>query len=407
MRLTEPERLVFVPGIKDLTNVWKNIREVDLRPIQEQALRLVKLAIVGRPGVGRHTLADQMRRDPQRPESKTQTILSISDLNSEDWVSAAELIILMLDATSNDSSQEQALAKKWAKAGKNVVVFFNKIDLLGNQQIITGSVGWQVERVLYGSALDEGFVQREFVPLILELLPDRHLALGRQFPLFRTSISNQLIQESCYANAFYSLSTGIAEVVPVFDIPLNITDMVVLTKAQAFLVYRLGLVLGFSTRWQDYLGEFGSVVGSGFVWRQMARMLVGLIPVWGIVPKVAVAYSGTYVVGHVVLQWYLTGRHISNQQMRALYIKALENGKKMGQSMVSRLPRTHITPRLPRPRLPRPRLGWRKAAQLPALTAKTCLFCGKSNAPDANLCQYCGQTFQPVLQESDAGPEVP
>jgi len=378
--------------------VWKNIKEVDLRPIQEQALRLVKLAIVGRPGVGRHTLADQLRRDPQRPDSKTQTILSISDLNSEDWLAAVELIVLMVDATSNDSRREQVLAKKWAEAGKNVVVLFNKIDLLEDQQVITSSMGWQVERVLYGTALDDGFVQREFVPIVMELLPDRQLALGRQFPIFRTAIANRLIQESCYANAFYSLSTGIAEVVPVFDIPLNITDMVVLTKAQAFLVYRLGLALGFSTRWQDYLGEFGSVVGSGFVWRQMARSLVGLIPGLGIVPKVAVAYSGTYVVGHVVLQWYLTGRHLSNQQMRALYLQALQNGKVFAQSIVSRLPRTNIASKLPRlrvtSRLPRPRLGWRKAPQLPAPSTKTCVFCGKENASDANLCQYCGQSFQ-------------
>jgi len=382
-----------MPGIKDLANVWKNLKEVDLRPFREAALSPVKLAIVGRPGVGRHTLADQMRQDPQRSESKTQTAVLISDLNSVDWVTAAELIILVLDATSNDFSQEQALAKKWVDAGKKVLAFVNKIDLLGNQPLISSPVGWQMEQVLHGSVLASVFMQREFVPAIMELLPERHLALGRQFPLFRVAIAHQLINETCFANAAYSLSTGVAEVVPIFDIPLNITDMVVLTKAQAFLVYKLGLALGFSTRWQDYLGEFGSVVGGGFVWRQLARMLIGLIPIWGIVPKVAVAYSGTYVVGHVVLQWYLTGRHISNKQMRAMYVQALVNGKKVAQNMVSRLPR--------------PRLGRRKAAQLPALSMKPCPFCGKPNAPDANFCQYCGQTFQPALPEEGANPEIP
>jgi uncharacterized protein (DUF697 family) len=371
-----------MPGIKDIANVWKNIKEVDLRPIQEEALRPVKLAIVGRSGVGRHTLADQMRRDPQKPESKTQTVLIISDLISEDWVAATDLIILMLDTASNDFGQEQALVRKWADTGQKVLAFINRTDLRENQLLISGSAGWQMERVLHGSVLDLDFMQREFVPVILELLPEHHLALGRQFPLFRTIIADQLIQETCYANAFYSLSTGIAEAVPIFDIPLNITDMIVLTKAQAFLVYRLGLVLGFSTRWQDYLGEFGSVVGGGFMWRQMARMLVGLIPVWGIVPKVAVAYAGTYVVGHVVLQWYLTGRKLSNQQMRALYKQALMNGKKIAQNMASQLSRQ--------------RFGRQKAAALPAPRNKTCLLCGKPNAPDANLCQYCGQPFHPA-----------
>jgi hypothetical protein len=109
------------------------------------------------------------------------------------------------------------------------------------------------------------------------------------------------------------------------------------------------------------------------------------------------------VVGHVVLQWYLTGRHISNEQMRALYAQAFQSGKKIAQGMASRLPRTHITaPKLLRARisaarLPRLRLGRKKQAQLPALIDKTCPFCGKQNAPDANWCQYCGQSFQPVI----------
>ncbi len=367
-------------GINEIANVWKNLKEVDLRPLREAALSPVKLAIVGRPGVGRHTLADQIRQDPQRPESKTQTAVLISELNSVDWVSAAELIILVLNATSTDFSLEQALAKKWVDAGKKVLVFINKIDLLGNQLLNSNSLRWEMGQVLHGSALNSVFMQHEFVPVILELLPERHLALGRQFPLFRVAIAHKLISDSCFSNAVYSLSTGVAEVVPIFDIPFNIADMVVLTKAQAFLAYKLGLTLGFSTRWQDYLGEFGSVLGGGFVWRQLARMLIGLIPIWGIVPKVAIAYSGTYVVGHVILQWYLNGRHISTQQMRAIYWQALMIRKNIARNMVSRLRR--------------PRLSRRKAAQLQRSTLKPCLFCKKPNAPDAKFCQYCGHTFQ-------------
>ena len=242
-----------------------------------------------------------------------------------------------------------------------------------------------MDQVLHGSVHDPVFMQRGFTPVILELLPERHLALGRQFSLFRVAIAQQLINESCFTNAVYSFSTGIAEVVPFFDIPLNITDSIVLTKAQAFLVYKLGLTLGFSTRWQDYLGEFGGVIGGGFVWRQLARMLIGLVPIWGIVPKVAIAYSGTFVVGHVVLQWYLTGRKITKQQMRALYTQALLNGKKIAQGLLSRLPR--------------PRVGWRKKPLPPALNPKICPFCMKPNAPDANFCQYCGQSFQLTLSE--------
>ena len=372
-------------GIKDLGNVWKNLKEVDLRPYREEALNPLKLAIVGQPGSGRHTLADQMRRDPQRLTSETQTAVLISDLNSEDWGNAAELIILVLDAASPDYSLEKDLAKKWTGAGKKVLAFINEKDTPENQLANTDSLGWVMDRVLRGSVLNTVFMQQDFVPAVLELLPERHLALGRQFPLFRVAIAHKLINDTSLSNAVYALSTGMAEVVPIFDIPLNIADMVVLTKAQAFLVYKLGLALGFSTRWEEYIAEFGSVIGGGFVWRQLSRMLIGLIPIWGIVPKVAVSYSGTYAVGHVVLQWYLTRSKISREQMKAIYTQALTNGKKIAQELASRVPR--------------PRLGKRKAAQLPAVNAKPCPFCGKTNAPDALFCQYCGQSFQPAIPE--------
>ncbi len=370
---------------KDLFNTWKNMREIDLRPYRESALRQVRLAIVGRPGSGRHTLAEQMRGDPQRPESRTLSPLLIADLDAPDEANAAELIILVLDATATGFSQERALARKWAETGKKVLAFVNKIDLIQGQRLASSSAGWAMERVLHGSALDAQFLQYKFIPVILEMLPERHLALGRQFPLFRVAIAQQLINEACFSNAVYSFSTGLAEVVPFLDVPLNITDTVVLTKAQAFLVYKVGLALGFSTRWQDYLAEFGSVIGSGFIWRQLARMLIGLIPVWGIVPKVAVAYAGTYVVGHAILQWYLTGKKITRQQMRALYAQALANGKKVAKNMVSLLPH---------------RRGGKRKAALPApLNLKACSFCQRPNAADANFCQYCGQPFGVVGSE--------
>ncbi len=54
-----------MPKASELNNVWKTIKEVDLRPLQEQALRGVQIALLGAKGSGRHTLAEQMRRDPR------------------------------------------------------------------------------------------------------------------------------------------------------------------------------------------------------------------------------------------------------------------------------------------------------------------------------------------------------
>ena len=339
-------------GLKDLSSVWKNIKEIDLKPIRESAVYPVRIVLVGAPGSGRHSLAEQMRTDPARPGIHTQSALAMLSTEALPEAPVAHLIIVMVDATRQDFSVEQAFVKTWSEAGKNVLVFVNKIDLVNNNIIGDAQAGWLAARVIYGSVSDITYLQKEFVPTVLEMLPQQHIALGRQFPLFRIPIARQLINEACFSNAAYSFSTGLAEIVPVLDLPLNVTDMIVLTKSQAFLAYKLGLLLGFSTRWQDYISEFGSVIGTGFIWRQIARQLIGLIPAWGIIPKVAVAYSGTYVVGNAILGWYLTGKNLTPKQMRALSAQAFTRGKEYARKLGEKIPR--------------PRLGIKKREKLPA-----------------------------------------
>jgi uncharacterized protein (DUF697 family) len=343
-----------VAGINDLSMVWKNIKEIDLKPIREAALQPVGIALVGVPGAGKHTLAEQLRTDPTKPEIHTQSTLSIIELEETTPAPEAQLTIILVDASRTDFSTEHKLATKWSEAGKNILVVVNKIDLVeGN---IAGELhqGWKAARVLSGSVNEVAFLQKEFIPAVLELLPQKQVALGRLFPLFRIPIAKQLVNETCLSNAAYAFSTGLAEIVPVLDLPLNVTDLVVLTKSQGFLAYKLGLLLGFSTRWQDYLTEFGSVIGGGFLWRQIARSLVGLIPAWGIVPKVAVAYAGTYAVGYGILGWYQSGRKLTPKQMQALYGQAFTQGKEYARKLVKKLPK---------PKLRRGETGMLPAAQ--------------------------------------------
>jgi uncharacterized protein (DUF697 family) len=398
-------------NLKDLTDAWKKIREFDLRPLREAALGPMKIALVGSSGSGRHTLLDQMRSDTSGPPetalragTRTPAIIATPETAisvDAPQIEKADLVILVLNANRRDAETYPLFASHWSDSGKKVLVFINGTETAEDINIPAVKAGTSSAQVVYGSALNGASLQEHFVPAVLALLPDQHLALGRQFPLFRRAIAHQLIDDTCKANAAYALGAGIAEVVPVLDLPLNIADMVVLTKAQAFLAYKLGLTLGYSTSWHDYLTEFGSVVGGGFVWRQMARQLVGLIPIWGIVPKVAVAYAGTFVVGNTVLQWYLTGRHISKKQIRELYLEAFGRGRRLAGSFMEKAPRLlqkrrMKTPPVIRetslPKLKRARIGLQRKKALPPVL-KNCPGCGKNSAADAFFCQYCGQAF--------------
>jgi uncharacterized protein (DUF697 family) len=250
---------------------------------------------------------------------------------------------------------------------------------------------------LIGRASDEQFLLKQFVPAVMRMLPGDLLPLARSYPLFRVPVANDLISDTSLSNAAYAFSTGLAEIVPILNIPLNVTDMIVITKAQAFLAYKLGLALGLSTRWQDYVREFGGVVGSGFLWRQLARFLVGLIPVIGIIPKAAVAYSGTYVVGRAILSWYLTGRHISPRQLRESYRLAYWRGRATALDWFSKR-----RPRLPRRRAAQASLAASQAppGQIAQLPPVICSNCGRENASDALFCQYCGQPLVQSMQDT-------
>ncbi len=364
-----------------LSDGWSTIKEIDLRPLQQQAVNGVRLAIAGQPGSGRSTLAAQMRTDPHRPVVEFDSPITILDINNIPLEISADLIIVIVDSRDTDTALHQKFLSNWADSGKKTLVVINQFETQSETTAISPWSRHRSRRVVWGPVNDHTFLLREFVPAVMALLPDKLLGLGRYFPLFRAPIAQYLINDACTTNAAYALSTGLAETVGIFDLPITVADMVILSKNQAYLVYKLGLSLGYTTRWQDYVAEFGSVLGTGFLWRQLARTLVGLIPVWGIIPKVAVSYAGTYVVGHAVLQWYLTGRHVSKRQMQQLYSQAFARGKNFAQS---------LTQKLPKPRLPKPR---QKALPAPIKNKKqksVCVYCGKKLTANSGFCPHCG-----------------
>ncbi len=397
-------------GIRDLNNAWQTVTEMDIRPLREQAERGVRIALVGKPGSGRQALAQKMRRDPSHPDQATMSPILILDLEDAAELAEVDLIIMLIHAADREDRLERIRVRAWLGVGHRVFVLINRPGGFTPPEngglAVEPWLSWGKRHVLVGPADDPAFLTKEFAPAVMRLLPDLHVALGRYFPLFRVPIARSMINDTCFTNAAYSLSTGLVEIVPILNIPLNVTDVVILTKNQIFLVYKIGLALGLPTDLQSYVATFGGVLGAGFFWRQSARMLIGLIPGWGVIPKVAISYAGTAVVGNAVLQWYLTGRHISKDQVRQLYSQAFARGKQL----VPRLKRERkqlASGERKKGRRARPAQAAGAAATSSALVPveagaavqaaqlQVCPSCGRANAADASFCQYCGKPLSP------------
>ena len=70
------------------------------------------------------------------------------------------------------------------------------------------------------------------------------------------------------------------------------------------------------------------IVASAFGWRALARELVGKIPLGGgLIPKAAVAYAGTYVVGLGLEKVNRTGSGLSRREEKDAYVDAFAKGR--------------------------------------------------------------------------------
>ena len=196
---------------------------------------------------------------------------------------------------------------------------------------------------------------------LVEIAPaELRLPLACRLPPLRPPAFHLLIQETSQANASYSFTTGLGEAVPGLGFVLGAGDAIVLTKNQLMMAYKIALVSGKKGSPQQLLGEIAGVLGGGFLFRQLARQMSGLIPVVGIVPKVAVSYAGTWAIGRAVVLWATEGRKITPELMKGFYHEALAQGRQAAQ----RIAQNSRRPQLADKKKPSPS---RKSAAPPSL----------------------------------------
>jgi uncharacterized protein (DUF697 family) len=167
---------------------------------------------------------------------------------------------------------------------------------------------------------------------ILKQVPGRAPAFGRALPVFRPAATKAVIDETSLANAQFALVSNIPSVVPIVGSLASAgADLIVLTKNQVMLIFKLAAINGKDLHDQiRLLEEIAPVIGAGFFWRTAARELTSFLPfAAGTIPKVAIAYIGTYTVGRAADVYYRTNRKPTRQQLDQFRKQATETLRRL------------------------------------------------------------------------------
>ncbi len=163
----------------------------------------------------------------------------------------------------------------------------------------------------------------------LDLAP----SYGRHFPDFRTAAVKEIVDHSARANAQFALVSNIPAIIPILGSFVSASaDLIVLTKNQVMMSYKIAAVHGRDLHDQGaIIRELVPVVGAGFLWRTIAREAVTFLPLAaGTIPKVAIAYAGTFSVGRAIDFYYRFGKKPNKDQLQAFVQQAAQTANRIG-----------------------------------------------------------------------------
>lgn len=168
------------------------------------------------------------------------------------------------------------------------------------------------------------------VPVILDKMPEHVVALGRHFPPFRHAAAQTVVRGTSRGNAEFAALSNLPQLVPVVgNLVGTAADFIVLTKNQVLMLFKLATIYDRDSRHGlGILREIVPVVGAGLLWRTAAREIAGLLPFYiGAVPKVLIAYAGTFIVGMSALYYYEEGRKPPKDVLRQFRRQAIERAR--------------------------------------------------------------------------------
>ncbi len=166
---------------------------------------------------------------------------------------------------------------------------------------------------------------------VLRHRSDLRVALARRLPGFRATAAEMVIRDVSLANAEFALLSGVGQSLPFLSplFPAVVgADVLVLTKNQIMMMFRLAALHGEDLDPVARLREVVPVIAGAFGWRTIARELAGFLPGGVGVPiRAGIAYSGTYATGRAAHVVFERGLGPTPAELRAIMREASVHAK--------------------------------------------------------------------------------
>jgi uncharacterized protein (DUF697 family) len=294
---------------------WDAVRETNPNEVRAELERPITVAFFGRPGSGRHTLAKALFGTDEGGRPGHGITFNEIDAAAVAASGTPDLAFLVLDATVPDWSDERRVASQLASLGCPLFLVLTHADKLTSPDQGMPALRMQFpshppELTATVDPRNEVETRRRLQNRVLQAAPAIRLALAHRFPALRSAIAELLIRDTSRVNAQVALISSLPTLIPVLGFLVGgMADILILTKNQAMLVFKLAAIHGLDL--DDKIGilkEIAPVIGSAFIWRTVARTAVGLAPApISALPKTAIGYLGTYVVGKTAQYYYEHG----------------------------------------------------------------------------------------------------
>lgn len=326
-------------------SIFNVIKEVDVRPTRDAAETPFVIAFTSRDTAFADYLSALMYRGARQHELPAYRASIALPLSANAQLARANFVFIITRAGENNDEELRVQHALIAAGVPALLCQLHEppaqvataiptpppqptLQIMPPQNLIT--------LPLVNGTLDEATALKKITQAVRHRRVIEDLALARYLPAFREPVVKALIEDVAVANAAYSLGTGILEINPLTGLPLTVADTVILTKNQAVMAYKIALAMGMESDFKSVMPEIAGVIGGGFVLRQAARSLIGLLPGLGILPKVAVAFAGTMAVGEAVYFYAANGEALTRDGMKAMYNTALARGRDIAGNLAQR-----------------------------------------------------------------------